>query len=527
MKTYAVVFFGSALLAIFSMPIVTRLARRFGLVDRPGVRKVHSTPVPRIGGVVLVFGTLALIVPVFLLDNRIGEAFAEVRTEVIVLLVASTVMFTVGLIDDLHGVRALYKLVALVGAALLICLSGARIDSISLGNVFALELGWFAWPATVLWIVAVTVGINFIDGLDGLAGGISAIACGVIAGFAFYSEQTVMAVLMLALLGSIVGFLFYNFNPAKVFMGDSGAFFLGFFISAASVVSVAKTTALVGLALPAAALGVPLFDTALTVVRRGVLDRRSVFAAERGHIHHRLLDRGLNQRFAVLVIYSITLLAAVVGVTMLLFQNVAVIAVLVSVMAFLFVVFHVVGATRFRETLEAIKKMKAARDEVKGERDFFQHAQLQMREAASFDEWWDAVCGLAASLGFERLAFSVQEGDSRGETVVWRRTEVPFDPASVITLSTPVRNGTPDATAWIDAAVGLNGSLESSGRRITLFHRLIDENNAAAMLEEPGEGRLAPASPRPAEAEDKRAEPRAQTDPGWTRSPSEHSLGTT
>jgi UDP-N-acetylmuramyl pentapeptide phosphotransferase/UDP-N-acetylglucosamine-1-phosphate transferase len=527
MKTYAVVFFGSALLAIFSMPIVTRLARRFGLVDRPGVRKVHSTPVPRIGGVVLVLGTLALIVPVFLLDNRIGEAFAEVRTEVVVLLVASGAMFAVGLIDDLHGVRALYKLLALVAAALAVCLSGARIDSVSLGNVFTLELGWFAWPATILWIITITVGINFIDGLDGLAGGISAVACAVIAGFAFYSEQTVMAVLMLALLGSVIGFLFYNFNPAKVFMGDSGAFFLGFFISAASVVSVAKTTALVGLALPAAALGVPLFDTALTVVRRGVLDRRSVFAAERGHIHHRLLDRGLNQRFAVLVIYSITLLAAVVGVTMLLFHNVGVIAVLASVMAFLFLVFHVVGATRFRETLNAIRKMKAAHDEIKGERDFFQHAQLQMREAASFEQWWEAVCGLAASLGFERLALSVQQGDRRAETVVWRRSEEAFDPAGVITLSTPVRNGMPETSAWIDAAVGVNGSLESSGRRITLFHRLIDENNAAAMLAQPEPEALPPAAAPVAETEEKRAEPRLRTKRGWSGSSSTHSLGTT
>jgi UDP-GlcNAc:undecaprenyl-phosphate GlcNAc-1-phosphate transferase len=175
MKTYTVVFFGSALLAIFTMPIVTRLARRFGLVDRPGVRKVHSSPVPRIGGVVLVLATLALTIPVFMLDNTISEAFEKVRWQIITLLIASFAMFLMGLIDDTWGLRARWKLLGQLGAALVVCAFGMRIDSIGVGEGFEIELGLLAWPLTIFWIVGITNAVNLIDGLDGLAGGIAAV----------------------------------------------------------------------------------------------------------------------------------------------------------------------------------------------------------------------------------------------------------------------------------------------------------------------------------------------------------------
>jgi UDP-GlcNAc:undecaprenyl-phosphate GlcNAc-1-phosphate transferase len=289
MKTYLIVWFGSALLAIFGTPIATRIARRVGLLDLPGVRKIHAAPVARIGGVIIAFAALSVVLPTLLLDNTIGLAFRKDLVSITALLATSLSMLMLGLVDDVRGVRALVKLLCQVGAATVVCAVGIRIDSINLPGLGEVTFGVLSWPITIMWIVGITNAVNLIDGLDGLAAGISAIACGVIAVVAIYTGQLVMAVLMLALLGSLTGFLFFNSNPAKVFMGDSGTLFVGFMTAAASVMCATKSEMLVGLALPALALGVPIFDTSFSVLRR-VLERRSIFAPDRRHIHHRLLD---------------------------------------------------------------------------------------------------------------------------------------------------------------------------------------------------------------------------------------------
>ncbi|NQT03779.1 MAG: undecaprenyl/decaprenyl-phosphate alpha-N-acetylglucosaminyl 1-phosphate transferase, partial [Planctomycetes bacterium] len=208
MKTYLTVYFGTVLVAMFLVPIVSRLAKWYRLVDAPGPRKVHKAPIPRIGGIVFVISTLALLLPVFLLNNNIGQSFRESQTEFIVLLVGAGFIFTVGLIDDLRSIRGYIKLSCLVAASLAICASGATLSSISFGKLFVLNTGLAAWPLTVLWIVIITVCMSVIDGLDGLAAGIAAIVCGTIVLMALWSGQAAMAVLMLALLGSVTGFLF-------------------------------------------------------------------------------------------------------------------------------------------------------------------------------------------------------------------------------------------------------------------------------------------------------------------------------
>jgi UDP-N-acetylmuramyl pentapeptide phosphotransferase/UDP-N-acetylglucosamine-1-phosphate transferase len=431
--------------------------------------------------VVLAFATLALILPASVIDNTIGEAFRRVQTQMTVLLLASLFVFVVGLIDDIRSVRALFKLVALIGAALAVCASGARIDSMSFGSV-SFELGWLSWPVTVLWIVTVTVGLNFIDGLDGLAAGISAIVCGVIAVFAFYTGQIVMAVLMLALLGSLTGFLFFNFNPARVFMGDCGSLFLGFIISAGSVVCVAKAATVVGMAIPAAVLGIPLLDTLFTVVRRRILDRRSIFAAERGHIHHRLLDLGLQQRHAVLVLYGATLVAAGLAMAMLVTRGTGKVALMGGVVLLLLMLFYFVGGARLKETLAALKRNAAIARQVKEEKHCFEDAQLRLREVRSFEGLWQAACDIAEKMGFERLALSQNLDETAAHTSVWRRTAEALSPNEIITVSVPIRNGTPEASVWIEAGLRVDGSLETAGRRLMLFGRLLDEWMAANLM---------------------------------------------
>src|SRR4030042_1993060 len=180
MKTYLTIYIGTVFVAMLLVPIVSRLAKRFRLVDTPGPRKVHREPIPRIGGVAFLISTLFLVLPVFFLNNEIGQSFRQSQTPLIVLLAAACFIFAVGLIDDLHPLQGYIKLLCLIAASLAICASSATLRSISFGQWFEVETGWVAWPLTVLWIVTITVGMNFIDGLDVFAAGGAAFFCGTI-----------------------------------------------------------------------------------------------------------------------------------------------------------------------------------------------------------------------------------------------------------------------------------------------------------------------------------------------------------
>ncbi len=481
MRTYSVIYFGAALIAILGMPLLTRAAKALGLVDQPGLRKVHTAPVPRIGGVVVVFAALALILPVLTLDNIIGEAFRKNVPQIVTLLAGATLVFFIGLIDDIRGLRATVKLVALVVAALAVCWTGARIETISIDPWFTINFGWASWPITVLWIVGITVGINFIDGLDGLAAGISAIVCGTIAVLAYTSDQLVMLVFMLALLGSLTGFLFFNFNPAKVFLGDCGSMFLGFLIGAGSVVCVAKTSAFVGIMASACALGVPILDTTFTLIRRGVLDRRSIFAGERGHIHHRLLDLGLRHRQVVIIIHCLSLVAALLGLLVIGTRQAVPFLIFLGVLVMLLFFFHFVGAARIGETVVAIKRMRSAAQQVKKEKNSFEDAQLRMRDKRSFEGWWEAVCQLAQELDFVWMELSLRNNEGSSWTTVWRRPGEASSRDNMVTLAMSARRDQSGFQMQIKIGLEAGSSLETTGRRARLVGRLLDAQEFAAL----------------------------------------------
>ena len=492
MKTYTVVFFGTALIAIFAMPLVTRLARRFGLVDPVGPRKVHATPVPRVGGVVFVVATLMLVIPVFFLDNTIGAAFGRVWPRIVALLVCGTFIYAVGLVDDICSLRASVKLLSLLGAGMVICLTGARIKCLSVAGLFMADLGWLSWPVTLLWIAGVAVALNFIDGLDGLAGGIGAIVCGTICLFAFHTGHLVMGVLMLALLGSLVGFLFFNWYPAKVFMGDGGAMYLGFMIGAGSVVCQAKTATLAGIAVPALALGVPLFDAVLTMIRRKILDRRSILTAERGHIHHRLLDKGYRHQTVVLLMYGVTALAAGVGGLMLTVRHGNQLVVLGGGLFLLVVVFRLAGASRLKETIAAIRRNWTIARQLAEEKSIFEDAQIRVRRATTFAAWWKGVCAMAEKMEMDRLILFRGEGGNWSRAKVWQRSREPLSPADVLDIVVPLHtNGSKDITR-LEMAVRRNGSVEPFGRRAALLCRLLDDSSSSVALR-PAEPRQQPA----------------------------------
>ena len=478
MKTYLCVYLGSVFLALVITPVVIVLARHLRTVDSPGARTVHKKPIPRIGGVAIFVSMLCLTLPVLFLHNTIGQSFRSIQLKITTLLSAAAFMFVVGVIDDIKGLRARTMFFAQLFAAIAICAVGIRIRSIAFTDSLTVDFGWFSWPFTLLWIVGITNAINFTDGLDGLAAGISALACGVIAILAIFSGQVVMAVLMLSLLGSLTGFLFFNFNPAKIFMGDCGSMFLGFTIASSSVMCNTKSHTLCGLALPVLTLGIPIFDTLFSMLRR-FLERRSIFAADRSHFHHKLLDLGLKQRHVVLVIYALTLLAAGLGMFMMLTHNINSLVIFLCVLLLVLLVFHIVGSIRLQETIVGLKQKYVVTSQMKEEVRTFENLQLLFRRVKTFDDWWSSLCEAAEGMDFAWLSFKSTAADGIECTEVWRSPDIQPRAADVLTMTIPVNGHGSGPPIELEIAVLLNGSLESVGRRAALFSRLLDENGIA------------------------------------------------
>jgi UDP-GlcNAc:undecaprenyl-phosphate GlcNAc-1-phosphate transferase len=289
-------------------PLVRRLALAAGAVDEPGARRVHARRVPRMGGIAIVLGFFLPLVVLLLLRTHAGLIFFSVGKTTVGLLLGSLCVVTIGLLDDLRGVGAKNKLLVQIAAAVIAFACGMRIDAVEIPFVGSFHLGWLSLPATVAWVVGIVNAINLIDGLDGLAAGVAFFAC--LTNFAIASLTGNVFILLVtaSLGGALVGFLFHNFYPARIFMGDSGSMFLGFMLGAASLLGAAtqKSPTLIAIIVPVLALGLPILDTLLAIARR-FLARRSIFSADRGHIHHRLLDIGLTHRRAVLALYLLSI----------------------------------------------------------------------------------------------------------------------------------------------------------------------------------------------------------------------------
>ena len=289
----------AALVALISTPVVRSLAFRVGAVDVPrDDRRMHDHPIPRMGGLAIFFG--------FILSVLI---FLPLTPELRGMLLGSVVILILGIFDDIYALPAKPKFLVQIGAALIAVLQGNQIQFLSNPNIFSKEafweLGWLSVPITVVWIVGITNAVNLIDGLDGLACGVSTISSMTLLVIALIVAEPDVAILMAALAGSCIGFLPYNLNPAKIFMGDTGATFLGFILATVSIQGLFKFYAIISFAVPFLMLGLPIFDTCFAILRR-VSHGQSPMAPDRGHIHHRLIDMGLSQKQAVAVLYVIS-----------------------------------------------------------------------------------------------------------------------------------------------------------------------------------------------------------------------------
>jgi len=296
----------AAIVTLIVTPLVRALSLKFGLVDMPGGRKVHTKPISRLGGIAIAAGLFSAVAVQAYGELRLGWGGSLVGGEdrqFAAVLVGLALIFIVGVVDDILTLSPGVKFAGQIVAAAVPVAAGLRIDFV--GNPMGgglLSLGLLSIPITIFYIVAFANILNLIDGLDGLAAGISAIAGASLLLLAAQGNHLEAASLAAALVGACLGFLRYNFNPASIFMGDSGAMFLGFALATTSLLGVMKSTAAIALAVPLLIVGVPIFDTASAIVRR-LRHKRPIQEADKGHIHHRLLGRGFDQRQTVLILY--------------------------------------------------------------------------------------------------------------------------------------------------------------------------------------------------------------------------------
>lgn len=292
--TYALTFIIALIVAVAVTPISIKLAKRLGAIDQPGGRRVHERPIPRLGGVAIYSAFWLAVLTTQTWNENIQGLF-----------LGSTIILLVGIWDDTRGMRPLVKLLWQIVAAGVLLFFGFSMDTISLPVIGAVNLGVFGLILTVFWVVGLVNTVNISDGLDGLAAGICFVAAILLFWSANRINQVPAAHLTLALAGAALGFLFYNFHPAKVFMGDSGSMFLGYIIGGVSIMGLLKTATILGVVFPLLVLGMPLTDMTFAIIRRK-LRGRSIAAADRGHLHHRLLDAGFTQRQAVLLLYAMS-----------------------------------------------------------------------------------------------------------------------------------------------------------------------------------------------------------------------------
>lgn len=295
MHSYFMTFLLAVVFSVILTPVAIALAKRWGVLDYPGERRIHKAPLPRMGGAAIY---IAFWLAVFLT--------VPVEKRLIGLFLGSVILLVVGIYDDVKGMRPLYKLLGQIIAAATLIFFGFTVEYVTLPIFGQIQLGFIGMIFMVIWVVGLVNAVNLSDGMDGLASGICVIAALMISWSANHIGMTSQSFLMLALAGVALGFLFFNFNPSKIILGDSGSMFLGYMIGAVSIWGMLKTATVLSLVFPLLVLGIPLIDMLFAVIRRK-WKGYPIIRADRGHLHHRLLDTGLTQRQAVIVLYGVSL----------------------------------------------------------------------------------------------------------------------------------------------------------------------------------------------------------------------------
>ncbi len=328
------------ILSLATTPLAKRVAYLIGAVDVPrDGRRMHKRPIPRCGGLAIIFGFMASVL-----------CFGPPTRGLAAVMIGAGIIAIMGVVDDCKNLDAKFKFLIQIVAALIVVIGGDyRIEVMTNPNLFSdspyiVFPWWMSGLLSVLWIVFITNAVNFIDGLDGLAAGVSAIMSVSLVFIATRAGEYSVAVVGIALMGACFGFFPFNFNPANIFMGDTGSTFLGFILATLSIQGVFKSYAIISFAVPLLILGLPLFDAMFAMLRR-ILKGQSPMTADRGHLHHRLIDMGFSQKQTVFILYAIS---GILGITaVLLAEKGTVMALVLLIMVLVFIVIETtVGKTR-------------------------------------------------------------------------------------------------------------------------------------------------------------------------------------
>lgn len=328
---YIAAFASAFAITLVMTPAAKWLSFKLGAIDYPKDRGVHTKPMPRMGGIAIVTGFLVTILMVYHFDKSMSI------TQFSGFIIGAAIIAILGMIDDVKNLPAKLKFSVQIVAALIVIFSGTRIHVVLWPVTTTLQK--FSIPITLLWIVGVTNAVNLIDGLDGLAAGVSSIAALSLMVLCIMTGSTTAVVLTAALAGACLGFLPRNFNPAEIFMGDTGSTFLGFVLAVTSILGVFKGYAILALCVSVLCVGLPVFDTIFAMLRR-MAKHQSIMQPDRGHLHHRLLDRGFTQKQAVLILYAISLFFGLLAIFISLKDSRIIVVVLLMVIVLSFIIYY-------------------------------------------------------------------------------------------------------------------------------------------------------------------------------------------
>jgi UDP-GlcNAc:undecaprenyl-phosphate/decaprenyl-phosphate GlcNAc-1-phosphate transferase len=315
-------FFIALCTSLFLTPKVEEVAFKFNAMDKPDARKVHSRTMPRWGGLAIAMAAVLAILLCFRIFEQ-AQLLLEIKTQknLLGLFLGGSLMVIVGMIDDKFNMKAKYKLLGQILISLVVIRFGIAITFLTLPFIgFVYLPTWLSTLLTIIWIVGITNAINLLDGLDGLLAGVATIFALLFFAVSLLTGQIAVAITMMAIAGACVGFLRYNFNPARIFMGDTGSLFLGLMFACLSIIGAFKVTTTAAMLIPIFIMGLPIFDTSFAIIRR-FAHGRPIFSPDKEHVHHQLLARGLSVRQTVLLIYLICCTLGVAGLSVVLFWN--------------------------------------------------------------------------------------------------------------------------------------------------------------------------------------------------------------
>lgn len=448
MTSIIFIFILALILSLVLTPYVTQVSGKMNWVDQPSARKVHEVAMPRTGGVAIYLAFLLSIVASFFLPTQISESLV-VDNKVLAVLAGGSLCFCIGLWDDIKKLSPATKFCGQLVAGLITVLGGIKISMVSFPFLpEGINLEWLSVPITLFWFVLIINAVNLIDGLDGLAAGVSLFVSIILIIFCVTTGRFPIAIAFAALGGATLGFLRYNFNPATIFMGDSGSYFLGYMIAALSIMGSIKGQATVALLIPVIALGVPLMDTIVAPIRRFLLGKK-MFSPDRQHFHHKLIAMGFTHRNAVLVLYGATIVFGLVAMAMVHAKDDRAALILLLLGSGIIVGIRKLGYLEYVASDKIYGWFKDMTDEAgfSHERRSFLNLQMQIGRSRDKDELWGNICLALEMLRFDMGELALDSARLKAQGLGLKgeeqpETRNPGSPIGQVDDSSPSPNGT-------------------------------------------------------------------------------------